>query len=61
MNESADKMVLNFYFVVGSQPSRSVLMFMKLNNIKYKENVVSLRKGECVLIPYAYTYYSNEK
>ncbi|XP_072051507.1 uncharacterized protein [Amphiura filiformis] len=39
-------MGLDIYYFPVSQPSRSVVMFLKLNNIEYNDKLVNLGKGE---------------
>ena len=36
---------LNVYFDLMSQPSRAVVMFLKINGIPFTEKKVELRKG----------------
>lgn len=39
-------MALKLYYDLGSQPSRAVFMFLKLNNIPFDEVFVSIGAGK---------------
>ena len=39
---------LKLYFDPMSQPSRAILLFLKVNNIRFVEKQISLRKGRPV-------------
>ncbi|KAK3084631.1 hypothetical protein FSP39_016586 [Pinctada imbricata] len=39
-------MGLKYYYDMGSQPSRAVYMFMKLNNIPFEEKAIPIMTGE---------------
>ena len=47
------KMVFKLWYNLLSQPSRSVVLFFKLNKIPYEKHVVNLLEGEHLSFDYA--------